>query len=59
MIEEVKLRRNLEIISNVQKEAEIDIILAFKGFAMWKAFPIMKEYISGATASSLNEVIAL
>lgn len=57
VIEETKLRRNLEIISSVQKEAEIDIILAFKGFAMWKAFPIMKEYISGATASSLNEVM--
>ena len=27
----------------------------FKGFAMWGVFPILKEYISGAAASSVNE----
>jgi carboxynorspermidine decarboxylase len=32
-----------------------EIILAFKGFAMWGVFPILKEYILGAAASSLHE----
>ena len=57
VLDESLLRRNLEIISRVQKEAGVEIILAFKGFAMWSAFPIVKEYINGATASSLHEAM--
>jgi carboxynorspermidine decarboxylase len=50
------LRRNMEIISHVQKEAGVKIILAFKGFAMWSVFPIIKEYgIETAAASSADE----
>lgn len=56
VLNENKLVQNLEIIDRVQKEADIEIILAFKGFAMWSVFPALKKYISGATASSLNEV---
>ncbi len=57
VLDERLLRRNLEIIQRVQKEAGVEIILAFKGFAMWSAFPIVKEYINGATASSLHEAM--
>lgn len=55
VLDEKLLRRNLELIDRVQNEAEIEIILAFKGFAMWSAFPMVREYLCGATASSLNE----
>ncbi|MGC8824224.1 MAG: carboxynorspermidine decarboxylase [Bacteroidales bacterium] len=56
VISEELLRRNLEIIANVRDEAGVDIILALKGFAMWKVFPIIREYGFGhATASSYNE----
>jgi carboxynorspermidine decarboxylase len=55
VLDEKMLRRNLELIDSVQKKAGIEIILAFKGFAMWSAFPLVREYLSGATASSLNE----
>ncbi len=55
VLEESRLRHNLEIIQRVQQEAGVQIILAFKGFAMWSAFPILREYVHGATASSLNE----
>lgn len=55
VIDEELLRNNLESISNVKENAGIDIILAFKGFSMWKAFPIIREYISGATASGAWE----
>ncbi|PIB35401.1 carboxynorspermidine decarboxylase [Reichenbachiella sp. 5M10] len=57
VLEEDKLRSNLELIQRVSHEAGVEIILAFKGFSMWSAFPIVKEYIEGATASSLNEVL--
>ncbi|WP_353719611.1 carboxynorspermidine decarboxylase [Dyadobacter sp. 676] len=56
ILEEELLRKNLELIDSVQKAAGCQIILALKGFSMYSAFPIVKEYLSGATASSLNEV---
>ncbi|MBN2635303.1 MAG: carboxynorspermidine decarboxylase [Prolixibacteraceae bacterium] len=55
VLNEKLLRKNLELISDIQKKAEIEIILAFKGFAMWSTFPLVKQYIKGATASSLFE----
>ncbi|GAB3171305.1 carboxynorspermidine decarboxylase [Telluribacter humicola] len=56
VLEEQLLRNNLQLIDSVQKAAGCKIILALKGFSMFSAFPIVKEYLSGATASSLNEV---
>ncbi|WP_031527984.1 carboxynorspermidine decarboxylase [Dyadobacter crusticola] len=56
VLEEELLRKNLQLIDSVQKAAGCKIILALKGFSMYSAFPIVKEYLSGATASSLNEV---
>lgn len=55
LLEESLLRRNLELMKKVQDEAGIDIILAFKGFAMWSVFPMVRSYLKGATASSLAE----
>ena len=55
IIEEDRLRRNLQLISDVARRADVEIILAFKAFALWKTFPIFREYISSTTASSLNE----
>ena len=55
VIEEKLLRENLEKIRSVSREAGVEIILAFKGFSLWKVFPIVREYISGATASGANE----
>ena len=56
VLQEELLRKNLQLIDSVQKRAGCKIILALKGFSMYSAFPIVKEYLSGATASSLNEV---
>lgn len=55
IIEEQRLRSNLELIKGVAREAGIDIILAFKAFALWKTFPVFREYITATTASSLYE----
>ena len=55
IIEEQRLRRNLQLISQVARQADVEIILAFKAFALWKTFPIFREYISSTTASSLSE----
>lgn len=50
-----RLRRNLELIQRVQRESGVSVILALKGFSMWRVFPFVKEYLAGATASSLHE----
>lgn len=55
VLDEVAFRRNLELIHSVKNRAGVEIILAFKAFAMWSAFPIVREYIPYSTASSLAE----
>lgn len=55
VLEEELLRRNLSLIKSVADRANVEIILAFKAYALWKTFPIFREYISSTTASSLNE----
>ena len=55
IIEERKLRRNLQLIADVARRADVEIILAFKAFALWKTFHIFREYIHSTTASSLSE----
>lgn len=55
VIEESLLRRNLTLIKDVKERAGIEIIMALKAFAMWKVFPIVREYIAYATASSVYE----
>ena len=55
VMEESLLRRNLELIRTVQERAGVSIILAFKAFALWKSFPIIREYIGHSTASSVAE----
>jgi carboxynorspermidine decarboxylase len=55
VIDEERFRENLSMIRHVSEVSGCEIILAFKGFAMWGIFEILKEYISGAAASSVNE----
>ncbi len=55
LLDETLLRKNLELIKHVRNEAGVEIILAFKGFAMWSAFPVVREYITSAAASSASE----
>lgn len=55
VLEESRLRTNLNLIKNVAESAGIEIILAFKSYALWKTFPIFREYINATTASSLSE----
>ncbi len=55
IMEEDLLRRNLTLIKDVAYRADVEIILAFKAFALWKSFPIFREFIHHTTASSLYE----
>ncbi|KGN72449.1 carboxynorspermidine decarboxylase [Porphyromonas macacae] len=55
VLEEELLRKNLELIRSVADRAGVEIILAFKAYALWKTFPIIREYIPYSTASSIFE----
>lgn len=55
LLNESLLRKNLELIQSVAKQSGAKIILALKGFSMYSAFPLVKQYVPGTTASSLNE----
>lgn len=55
IIEERLLRSNLSLIKSVAERSGVEIILAFKAFALWKTFPIFREYINQTTASSVYE----
>ena len=55
ILEEDLLRKNLSLIKHVADAAGVEVILAFKSFAMWRSFPIFREYITHSTASSLYE----
>lgn len=56
IVYEDKLRANLELISDVARRGDVEIIMAFKANALWKTFPIIGEYVKASTASSLNEM---
>ncbi len=55
VLEETKLRGNLKLIRDIADRAGVEFILAFKAYALWKTFPIFREFISSTTASSLSE----
>lgn len=55
VMEEELMRKNLQLIKSVKERAGVEIILAFKAFAAWKSFPIIREYIQHSTASSVSE----
>ena len=55
VMEEELLRKNLGLIQTVARRAGVEIIVAFKAFAMWKSFPIFRQYVDHSTASSVYE----
>ncbi len=55
VIHQGALEENLKILARVKKEADCRILLALKGYATWKTFPLIKKYLDGVCASSVNE----
>lgn len=50
-----KLEKNLEITNVIQKETGVKILMALKSFSMFSVFPLIKKYLAGTEASSVNE----
>ena len=55
LLEEKKLRNNLEQIAYIKEKSGANILLALKGYALWKSFSLIKPYLDGCCASGLHE----
>ena len=55
VIDEKKLRENLEILARVQNESGAKILLAQKAYSVYQTYPLVAKYLSGSTASGLYE----
>ena len=55
IVDEGKLKSNLEILKSVIDRTGCRILLAQKCFSMYAVYQIIGEYISGCTASGLFE----
>ena len=55
VIQEAKIRENLEILRGICEDTGCRILLAQKAFSMYSLYPLIGEYLDGATASGLYE----
>ncbi len=55
VVDEKKLRENLECLHRVEVETGCHILLAQKAFSMFRVYGLIGSYLSGTTASGLYE----
>jgi carboxynorspermidine decarboxylase len=55
VIDEGRLRHNLEILSRVEKRTGVKILHAQKAFSCYHLYPLIGQYISGTACSGLYE----
>jgi len=51
------LEKNLKLLKKVQDEADVNILLALKGFSLYSTFELCKKYLKGCCASGLHEAL--
>ena len=55
LIDERRLRENLETVRHVREVSGAKAVLALKCFSTWGVFDLMAEHLDGTTSSSLYE----
>ena len=55
VVDEGRIRHNLEILQQLEKDTGCHVLLAQKAFSMYSLYPMIGRYISGTTASGLYE----
>lgn len=55
VIDEKKMRENLEILKKVQEDTGCKVLLAQKAFSGFALYPMIGKYLAGTTASGLFE----
>ncbi|MEA1954549.1 MAG: carboxynorspermidine decarboxylase [Campylobacterota bacterium] len=57
LLEEKLLIENLKLLQYVKESTGAKILLALKGYALWKSFPLIQQYLDGCCASGLHEAM--
>ena len=55
VIDEKKLKENLRILQEIERETGCHILLAQKAFSAFALYPLIGQYLSGTTASGRHE----
>ena len=55
VVDEEAIEENLKVLDSVQRRSGCKILMALKGFAMFSLFPLIRQYLHGVAASSLDE----
>lgn len=55
LLEENLLQKNLKILKMVKDKSGAKVLLALKGYALWKSFDTIRPYLDGCCASGLHE----
>jgi carboxynorspermidine decarboxylase len=55
LVDESRLRANLEVVQALRERSGAKFVLALKCFAAWSVFDLMAQYLDGTTSSSVNE----
>ncbi len=55
VIDEKRLKNNLEILADVRKRAGCKILLAQKAYSAFATYPLIAQYLDGCTASGIYE----
>lgn len=55
LVDEKRLVKNLELLKEIQEDTGCRILLAQKAFSGFFAYPLMRRYLAGTTASGLCE----
>ncbi|MBE5827299.1 MAG: carboxynorspermidine decarboxylase [Butyrivibrio sp.] len=55
VIDERKLKDNLRILKEVQDKSGAKILLAQKAYSVYQTYPLIADYLAGATASGIYE----
>ena len=55
LVDEARLLKNLSCLKSVMERTGCKILLAQKAFSMFSCYPLIREYLSGTTASGLYE----
>lgn len=55
VVDEALIKKNLKVLKGVMERTGARILLAQKAFSMYELYPLIGEYLCGATASGLYE----
>lgn len=55
VLEEERLEANCRLIARVAEAAGVEFVMSFKAYALWRTFPLLRQYISHVSAASPDE----